>query len=141
MAICGLYNTWADHSGEMIDWFTERLNEEGWQFLHEIDGKTEKMRYAAFDTGHTLQLGTNAYDPNNSARVLKKYASGLGLTIHYETKMEALIKEGRKGNRRHCFDARRFCEIYCPQRGYCLHWRLQPESANAAGSPAGNTAL
>ena len=91
-----LYNTWADHSGEMIDWFTERLNEEGWQFLHEIDGKTEKMRYAAFDTGHTLQLGTNAYDPNNSARVLKKYASGLGLTIHYETKMEALIKEEGK---------------------------------------------
>lgn len=91
-----LYNTWADHSGEMVDWFTERLAEKGWAFKHEIDDHSKDVRYPIFDIGHTLQLGENAYDPNNSSRVLKEYATNLGLEIHYETKMECLVKENEK---------------------------------------------
>ena len=91
-----LYNLWADLSGETVDWFTERLAEGGWEFKHEIDDHTKENRYPIFDTGHTLQLGERMYDPNNSSLVLKDYAKNLGLEIHYETKMESLIKEDGK---------------------------------------------
>jgi hypothetical protein len=91
-----LYKVWADHSGEMIDWFTDRLAEGGWEFLHEIDEEHADNRYPAYDTGHTLQLGMNDYDPNNSARVIKNYATDLGLQIHYETDLLSLIKEDGK---------------------------------------------
>lgn len=91
-----LYKVWADHSGEAIDWYTDRLAEAGIDFLHEVDSHDKAVRYPIYDVGHSIQWGMREYDPTFTAWILKDYAAPLGLEIHYETAMTSLIKEDGK---------------------------------------------
>lgn len=89
-----LYKLWADHSGEAIDWYTERCAEGGLTIMHEVDSHTEDVRYAIYDVGHSLQMSQTLGAHGATADILKAYGTSLGLEIHYSTTMIELIKEG-----------------------------------------------
>lgn len=91
-----LFHVWADHSGETIDWYTERLAAEGYHFRHEIDDHSKKVRYPVLDVGHSTQGSETQGDEGITAGIIKRYATGLGLEIHYDTALVELIKEGDK---------------------------------------------
>lgn len=92
-----LYKVWADYSGEAIDWYTERMAEAGYRFLHEVDDHSHTVRYPVYDVGHSIQFSDLGDDyEGKTAEALKAYAKGLGLEIHYDTSLVELIKEGDK---------------------------------------------
>ena len=92
-----LYKVWADYSGETIDWYTQRMADAGFRFLHEVDDHSHTVRYPIFDVGHSIQFSDLGDDyEGKTARVLKDYAKGLGLEVHYDTSLVELIKEGDK---------------------------------------------
>ncbi|MCR5088044.1 MAG: FAD-dependent oxidoreductase [Oscillospiraceae bacterium] len=89
-----LYKVWADRSGETIDWYTDRCAEGGLHIRHEVDSHTEDVRYPIFDVGHSLQMSETLGAHGATANILKDYAKGLGLQIHYSTSLVSLIKDG-----------------------------------------------
>mgnify|MGYP001040037845 CR=1 FL=1 len=92
-----LYKVWADYSGETVDWYTQRMAEAGYRFLHEVDDHSHAVRYPIFDVGHSIQFSDLGDDyEGKTAKALKEYAKGLGLEIHYDTSLVELIKEGEK---------------------------------------------
>lgn len=91
-----LYKVWADHSGEAIDWYTDRLAEAGLSFLHEVDDHSQNVRYPIYDIGHSLQMSATQGEEGVTAKIIKEYGIGLGLEIHYETALVELIKDGDK---------------------------------------------
>ena len=91
-----LFHVWADHSGETIDWYTERLGEKGLRFRHEVDDHSRDVRHPIYDVGHSLQMSDTQGEEGVTANILKEYAKGLGLEIHYDTALVELIKEGDK---------------------------------------------
>ena len=91
-----LYKVWADNSGEAIDWYTDRLDEAGVKFLHEVDDHSKEVRFPIYDVGHSIQWEDREYSPTFTAGILKDYAIQKGLEIHYETALTTLIKEGDK---------------------------------------------
>ena len=88
-----LYKVWADNAGEAIDWYTDRLTEGGLRFHHEVDSHAESVRYPIYDVGHSLQMSDTEGAHGATANILKQYALGLGLEIHYDTSLVSLIKE------------------------------------------------
>lgn len=91
-----LYKVWADRSGEALDWYADRLAEAGLRFRHEVDDHSKDVRYPIFDVGHSLQMSDTQGAEGVTANVLKKYAQGLGLEIHYDTALVKLISgEGK----------------------------------------------
>lgn len=91
-----LYKVWAENSGEAIDWYTERLNENGMEFKFEIDDQTKNYNIPIYDVGHSIQWGEKEYSATYTAPFLKNYGKNLGLEIHYETSLIKCIKEGNK---------------------------------------------
>ncbi len=91
-----LYKVWADHSGEAIDWYADLLEKADIPFLHEVDDHSQDVRYPIYDVGHSVQMSATGGKEGVTAKVVKDYATGLGLEIHYDTAMVALIKEGDK---------------------------------------------
>lgn len=91
-----LYKVWADYSGETMDWYEDRLSEAGLRLRHEVDDHSKAVRYPIYDVGHSLQMSDTQGEEGATAKVLKEYATGLGLTIHYNTTLIKLIKEGNK---------------------------------------------
>lgn len=91
-----LYKVWADHSGEAIDWYTERCAEGNLSIRHEVDSHTEEVRYPIYDIGHSLQMSATLGEHGATMNILKAYGKDLGLEIHYDTAMVKLIKEGGK---------------------------------------------
>ena len=92
-----LVKTWAENSGETMDWFTERLAETDRLrgFRHEVDEHRPEDNYPTFDVGHSIQFGEEYYE-QLSMDVLLEYAEGLGLEIRYETPMVKLcLEDGR----------------------------------------------
>ena len=91
-----LYRVWADNSGEAIDWYTDRLAEGGLKFRHEVDDHTLDVRYPIYDVGHSTQGSQTQGDEHMTSRILKEYATKLGLEIHYDTALVKLISEEGK---------------------------------------------
>ncbi len=91
-----LYKVWADHSGEAIDWYTDRLAEVGLRVRFEEDDHSRDVRYPIYDVGHSLQMSDTQGAHGVSAKVLKDYGVGLGLEVHYNTTLVRLIHEGSK---------------------------------------------
>lgn len=91
-----LYKVWADHSGEAIDWYTDRLAAAGLSFLHEVDDHSQNVRYPIYDIGHSLQMSATEGEEGVTAKIIKDYGKGLGLEIHYGTSLVELIKDGDK---------------------------------------------
>lgn len=91
-----LYKVWADYSGEAMDWYEDRLSAAGLRLRHEIDDHSKAVRYPIYDVGHSLQMSDTQGEEGATAKVLKEYATGLGLKIHYNTTLIKLIKEENK---------------------------------------------
>ena len=91
-----LFKVWAEHSGEAIDWYTERCAEKGLPIRHEVDDHSKAVRYPIYDVGHSLQTSVTLGAHGATANALKDYGKGLGLEIHYDTALVELIKEGDK---------------------------------------------
>lgn len=91
-----LYHVWADNSGEAIDWYTERLEEAGVKFLHEIDSHEVTLRYPSYEVGHSIQWEGREYSMVFSAGILLDYAQAKGLEVHHSTEMIKLKKEGNR---------------------------------------------
>lgn len=86
-----LYKVWADRSGETMDWYADRLAEAGLRLRHEVDDHAHDVRYPIYDVGHSLQMSDTQGAEGVTAGVLKAYAKGLGLDIHYDTALVKLI--------------------------------------------------
>lgn len=68
-----LYNVWADNSGETIDWFGDRLKENGIEMMNEVGDKNDPARYVGYATGHSGQkVGANEGQKFNSFHYLSK---------------------------------------------------------------------
>lgn len=91
-----LYKLWAERSGEAMDWYADRLAEAGLRLRHEVDDHSKDVRYPIFDVGHSLQMSDTQGAEGVTAGVLKNYAKGLGLEIHYDTALVKLISEEGK---------------------------------------------
>ncbi len=89
-----LYKVWADHSGEAIDWYTDILAKANIPFLHEVDDHSHSVRYPVYDVGHSVQMSATEGEEGVTSKIVKEYGQGLGLEIHYDTAMAALIKDG-----------------------------------------------
>ena len=75
-----------------MDWYAERMAEQGMQFLHEIDGD-HPSNYQYLEVGHSIQypMDVEYYEQLTMDRLLA-YGLGLGLEIHYEVTMVKLEK-------------------------------------------------
>lgn len=91
-----LYKVWADHSGEAIDWYTDRMAEVGLSVRFEEDDHSREVRYPIYDVGHSLQMSATQGAHGVSAKALKDYGIRLGLEVHYNTTLVRLIHEGGK---------------------------------------------
>ena len=91
-----LYKLWADHSGEAIDWYTDRMAEAGLSIRFEEDDHSKAVRYPIYDVGHSLQMSATQGAHGVTANILKEYGKAKGLEVHYETTLVKLIKEEGK---------------------------------------------
>ena len=91
-----LYKVWAEHSGETMDWYEDRLGEKGLHFIHEVDDHSRDVRHPIYDVGHSVQGSETQGESSVASNVIKEYAEGLGLEIHYDTSLVKLIKDGGK---------------------------------------------
>ena len=91
-----LYKLWADHSGEAIDWYTDRMAEAGLSIRFEEDDHSKAVRYPIYDVGHSLQMSATQGAHGVTAGILKEYGKAKGLEVHYETTLVKLIKEEGK---------------------------------------------
>ena len=89
-----LYKLWANESGAMVDWYTERMKEAGTQIMHEAAEKDEHDRYKHFPIGHSPQK-TPTPDLTMS-KVMNAYARKKGAKFDYNTTM---VKLGKKDGR------------------------------------------
>ena len=89
-----LVEVWAEHSGETMDWFTDRIAETDRLrgFRHEVDENNPVDNYKSFDVGHSIQFGEEYYE-QLTMDVLLEYAQKLGLEIRYETPMVKLEQD------------------------------------------------
>lgn len=87
-----LAQLWADNSGECMDWYAERMEEQGMKFLHEIDGD-HPSNYEYLEVGHSIQypMDVEYYEQLTMDKLLA-YGINLGLDIHYEVTMIKLEK-------------------------------------------------
>lgn len=94
-----LVKLWADKSGEVIDWYGNRLAERGVELWHESGDTDDQVRYPHFPTGHSPRWtgsddgAGNQLDGN---KVLYDYAIAHGAEFHYNTTMIKLVKEDGK---------------------------------------------
>jgi succinate dehydrogenase/fumarate reductase flavoprotein subunit len=96
-----LHSLWADISGEMVDWYQDRIEERGFQLFHEADFTNHAARYKHFATGHIPSWPADAEFAGipvevNGKNVLGDYAREKGAELMFETRMIKLVKEGGK---------------------------------------------
>lgn len=90
-----LAQTFVEHSGETMDWYTERAKEAGMVFQHEVDAPKPDDNYKVLDVGHSIQYGDEYYE-QLTMDILLGYAEKKGLEIRYETTMVKLVKDGAR---------------------------------------------
>lgn len=92
-----LVRLFCEESGEVINWYGDRLAERGVTLWHESGDSIDKSRYKHYPTGHSPDWegsddGTGKKLDGN--KVLYDYAVKLGAEFHYNTKMVKLVKDG-----------------------------------------------
>lgn len=96
-----LYRLWADISGEMVDWYQDRIEERGFQLFHEADHTNHQTVYKHYATGHIPSWPADAEFAGipvevNGKNVLGDYARSKGAEIMASTRLVKLIKEGNR---------------------------------------------
>ena len=94
-----MVRTWADHSGEALDWYTDFLNERGkCEIALEYNMPKEPTRYRMWPTGHGTKPkpGVENHEQVVAVDMIEYITSFDGCQYRNETKMECLIKEGNK---------------------------------------------
>ncbi|WP_019849358.1 FAD-dependent oxidoreductase [Desulfitobacterium sp. PCE1] len=91
-----LFKVWADHSGEAIDWYTDRMAKHDVKILHEVDNHTTGEKYEFYDVGHSIQWEGREYQSQFSMFLLLDDYKAKGLEVHYDTEMIKLLKDGSK---------------------------------------------
>jgi hypothetical protein len=94
-----LHRLWADISGEMVDWYQDRIEERGLELFHEADFTNHQSLYKHYATGHIPSWPADAEFAGipvdvNGKNVLGDYARAQGAEIMFETRMIKLVKEG-----------------------------------------------
>lgn len=93
-----LHFTFAERSGEVMNWYGDRLAERGVELWHETVDNVEGARYPAIPTCHTPRWPQARWEskegkkPLNGNVVLYDYAVKHGAEFHYNTKMVKLEK-------------------------------------------------
>ncbi len=91
-----LVKLFCDESGEVMDWYGDRLAERGVELWHESGDSVDESRYEHFPTGHSPRW-TGSDDgqgnPLDGNKVLYDYAVKQGAEFHYNTKMIKLVKQ------------------------------------------------
>ena len=93
-----LHLTFAERSGEVMNWYGDRLAERGVELWHETVDNVEGARYPAIPTCHTPRWpqargeSKEGKNPLNGNVVLYDYAVKHGAEFHYNTKMVKLEK-------------------------------------------------
>lgn len=93
-----LHLTFAERSGEVMNWYGDRLAERGVELWHETVDNVEGARYPAIPTCHTPRWPQARWEskegkkPLNGNVVLYDYAVKHGAEFHYNTKMVKLEK-------------------------------------------------
>ena len=93
-----LVKTWADNSGEAIDWYIDFVNERGkCEIILEHNMPKEETRYKMWPTGHgTVSLSDENAEALVAQDMLDHVASFDGCEYRTETKLEAIIMEDGK---------------------------------------------
>ena len=89
-----LWYVWADESAELVDWYTDLLEKDGYYTMwHEagIGNKEGGNRDKAYATGHSP--APNGKDVPSVSEILRQYTEGLGGQILEETVFIKFIKE------------------------------------------------
>lgn len=94
-----LHLTFAERSGEVMNWYGDRLAERGVELWHETVDNVENTRYPAIPTCHTPRWPQARWENNQKGQkrlngnvVLYDYAVKHGAEFHYNTKMVKLEK-------------------------------------------------
>ena len=96
-AKASLLQTWADYSGETVDWWQDRCAEKDIPVWFEPGGQEPGENYWYMQTCHSPQF---AMTPDgqpagpDGAQVLTEYCEGLGVEFQYNTAMVKLVKDG-----------------------------------------------
>jgi len=87
---------WYDESGEVIDWYEDRLAERDIKLWYEYTEEKNPVNYKHFPIGHSPEWprGAEGQTTLDGATVLTDYATGLGVEFRYNTPMVKLVKEG-----------------------------------------------
>ena len=92
-----LLNTWADNSGEAVDWWQDRLAEAGLGMWFEPGGQHPEENYWYMQTCHspafTYDESGNMTSPDG-ATICTDYCKSQGVEFKYHTAMVKLVKEG-----------------------------------------------
>lgn len=91
-----LYKVWAENSGEMMDWYTERMAEHGVKIMHEVDNHKLGERFEFYDVGHSIQWEGREYKSQFTMNLLLDDYKKKGLEVFYDTEMIKLVKDGNK---------------------------------------------
>jgi succinate dehydrogenase/fumarate reductase flavoprotein subunit len=92
-----LHRLWADISGEMVDWYQDRIEERGEQLFFEADNTHSATRFKHYPTGHIPSWPADAEFAGipvelNGKNVLGDYLVGQGGEVYFETSLVKLIK-------------------------------------------------
>ncbi|MDO5532908.1 FAD-binding protein [Sutterella sp.] len=94
-----LVKLFCDESGEVVDWYGDRLAERGVELAHEAADEIEGSRYIHYPAGHKADFtGTDDGKGKrlNGSKILHDYAVAKGARFDYNTRMVKLEKkEGR----------------------------------------------
>ncbi len=93
-----LYHLWAQNSGETIDWYQDRLEDEGFQLFYEAADNAKPTTYRHWPTGHIPSWPADAEaggmtDVRNGKDVLGDYALSKGAEFRWNTSLVELVQD------------------------------------------------
>lgn len=96
-----LHRIWGENSGEMVDWYQDRIEERGCQLFFEADFSHHDTRYKHYATGHIPSWPADAEFAGievdiNGNDVLYDYAAKCGAEFIFSTPMVELAMDGDK---------------------------------------------
>ena len=93
-----LYHIWAQNSGEVIDWYEQRMNDAGFELFFEAANDTAPTVYKHWATGHIPSWECDAEasglsDVVNGKIVLGDYAKSLGVDFRFSCPLVRLVHD------------------------------------------------
>ena len=111
-----LHRLWADISGEMVDWYQDRIEERGEKLFFEADNTHSATRFKHYPTGHIPSWPADAEFAGipvelNGKNVLGDYLISKGGEARFETSLVKLLKTGDKVTGAIVEDAKGYIQI------------------------------